>query len=156
MDFHAKVAQMKEEIINSTQEILKLKSVKDSPQEGMPFGKGINECLEYSLALSEHLGFSTKNFDGYAGHAEFGEGEEVVGILVHLDVVPEGSNWTYPPYGGEIHEGKIYGRGTIDDKGPAIACLYAMKSVKESGLPLNKKIRIIFGTYEESGWEDNI
>ncbi len=154
MDFHAKIGQMKKEIINSTQEILKFKSVKDSPRKGMPFGKGINECLEYSLTLSEQLGFTTKNFDGYAGHAEFGEGEEVVGILVHLDVVPEGSNWTYPPYGGEIHDDKIYGRGAIDDKGPAIACLYAMKAVKESGFPLNKKIRIIFGTDEESGWED--
>ena len=154
MSFHEKVEQMKDEIINSTQEILRIRSVKDDPKEGMPFGEGINQCLEHALSLSEKLGFQTKNFDGYAGHAEFGEGEEVVGILVHLDVVPEGDNWTYPPYGGEIHQGKIYARGTIDDKGPAMACLYAMKAVKDSNLALNKKIRIIFGTDEESGWAD--
>jgi len=154
MNFHNKVLQMREEIIKSTQEIVRIKSVEDAPKEGMPFGEGVHSCLEYALALSEKLGFTTKNFNGYAGHAEFGEGEEVVGILVHLDVVPEGDNWTYPPYGGEIHDGKIYARGTIDDKGPAIAGLYAMKAVKDSGMPLNKKIRIIFGTDEESGWDD--
>ncbi len=98
------------------------------------------------------MGFKTKNLDGYAGHAELGEGDETVGILVHLDVVPEGDGWTYPPYGGEIHDDKIYGRGTIDDKGPAIACIYAMKALKESDVKLNRKIRIIFGTNEETGW----
>ncbi|HSH35443.1 dipeptidase PepV, partial [Schnuerera sp.] len=81
-----------------------------------------------------------------------GDGDETVGILVHLDVVPEGDGWTYPPYEGEIHDDKIYGRGTTDDKGPAIACLYAMKALKESDVELNKKIRIIFGTNEETGW----
>lgn len=153
MNFNTKINEMKEEIIKSTQKILTFKSVKDAPKEGMPFGEGVNQCLEYTLDLAKDLGFVTKNFDGYAGHAEFGNGDETVGILVHLDVVPEGENWTYPPYGGEIHDDNIYGRGTIDDKGPAVACLYAMKALKDSGLPLKKKIRMIFGTDEESGWQ---
>lgn len=152
MNFDERIESMKKDIIKSTKEIVKIRSVKDEPQEGMPFGKGINECLEYALKLAEDFGFKTKNFDGYAGHAEFGEGDEVVGILVHLDVVPEGEGWTYPPYNGEIHDNKIYGRGTIDDKGPAIATMYAMKAIKDSGAKINKKIRIIFGTDEESGW----
>ncbi|SHK04721.1 dipeptidase PepV [Paramaledivibacter caminithermalis] len=153
MNLEQKIEEMRDEIIKSTQEIIKLKSVKDAPKEGMPFGKDIHQCFMHALDLSQKLGFKTKNIDNYGGHAEFGDGEEVVGILVHLDVVPEGDNWTYPPYAGEIHDGKIFGRGTIDDKGPAIAGLYAMKAIKESGAKLSKKIRIIFGLDEESGWE---
>lgn len=153
MDFSKMVDALQDDIIKSTQEIIRIKSVKDSPKENMPFGEGIDDCLKYALELSKDLGFDTKNIDNYAGHADLGSGDEVVGILVHLDVVPEGDNWSYPPYGGEIHDGKIYGRGTIDDKGPAIATLYAMKAIKDTNIKLSKKIRIIFGTDEESGWQ---
>lgn len=140
------------DIIESLQEIIKIKSVEEAAKPGMPFGEGPYRALEYALDLSEKMGFKTRNLDGYAGYAEYGHGEETVGVLVHLDVVPEGKGWTYPPYGGEIHDGKIYGRGTTDDKGPAIAVLYAVKALKEANLPLNRKIRIIFGTNEETGW----
>lgn len=154
MELLVKVDAMRDQIIRSTQELVQIKSVEEAALPGMPFGKGINDSLEYVLKLAQELGFKTKNVDGYAGHAEMGQGDEIVAILVHLDVVPEGSNWTYPPYGAEIHDGKIYGRGVIDDKGPAIAALYAMKAVADSGLPMNKRVRIIFGTDEESGWKD--
>jgi len=153
VNLEQRIDEMQDEIIKSTREIISKKSVKSSPEPDMPFGKDIHECFTYTMDLCEGFGFKTKNVDNYAGHAEFGDGEEVVGVLVHLDVVPEGDNWTYPPYGGEVHDGKIYGRGTIDDKGPAIAALYAMKAIKESGVKVNKKIRIIFGLDEESGWE---
>lgn len=153
VNLEQRIDEMRDEIIRSTQEIISKKSVKSSPDGDMPFGKDIHECFTYAMDLCEGFGFKTKNVDNYAGHAEFGDGEETVGVLVHLDVVPEGDNWTYPPYGGEIHDDKIYGRGTIDDKGPAIAVLYAMKAVKDSGVKLSKKIRIIFGLDEESEWE---
>lgn len=153
MNLKQRIDEMRDEIIKSTKEIISKKSVKHSPVANMPFGEDIHKCFTYTLDLCKALGFETKNIDNYAGHAEFGSGEEVVGVLVHLDVVPEGDNWTYPPYGGEIHDGKIYGRGTIDDKGPAIAALYAMKAIKDSGVKLNKKIRIILGLDEESNWE---
>lgn len=139
-------------IIKSTQEIIRIKSVEAEAKPNMPFGEGPYKALEKALELSKEMGFDTKNLEGYAGYAEFGEGDETVGVLVHLDVVPEGEGWTYPPYAGEIHDGKIFGRGTTDDKGPAIATLYAMKALKDSGVPLNRKIRIIFGTNEETGW----
>lgn len=142
----------KEEIVKSTQEIIRIKSVEEEAKPNMPFGEGPYKALEYALKISKEMGFETKNLEGYAGYAEFGEGNETVGVLVHLDVVPEGEGWTYPPYSGEIHDDKIFGRGTADDKGPAIATLYAMKALKESGLTLNRKIRIIFGTNEETGW----
>lgn len=147
-----KVETYEDDIIKSTQDIIKIKSVEDVQKPNMPFGEGPYRALEFALKLADDMGLHTKNLEGYAGYAEIGEGEETVGVLVHLDVVPEGEGWIYPPYGGEIHDGKIYGRGTVDDKGPAIASMYAMKAIKESGIKLNKKIRIIFGTNEETNW----
>ncbi len=143
MNLDQRIDAMRDEIIKSTQDIIKIKSVEAEPKGDMPFGEGVQKSLECALELSEKLGFSTKNVDNYAGHADFGDGEEVLGILVHVDVVPEGDNWDYPPYGAEIHNNRIYGRGAIDDKGPAIAALYAMKAVMDSGEPLNKKVRMI-------------
>jgi len=152
MEIKKLVEKYKDDIIKTTQEIVSIKSVEEEGEPNMPFGEGPYKALEYALNLSEKMGFETKNLEGYAGHADLGEGDEVVGILAHLDVVPEGDGWTYPPYSGEIHDGKIYGRGTMDDKGPAVACMYAMKILKDLEVPLNKKIRLIFGTNEETNW----
>ena len=148
-----KVENYKDDIVSSLQEIIKIKSVEAKPKEGMPFGEGVDRSLRKFLEIADGLGLKTKNVDGYAGHVEIGEGDEIFGILCHLDVVPEGTNWTYPPYAAEIHDDKMYGRGTIDDKGPAIASLYALKAIEESDIKLNKRVRLILGTDEESGWE---
>lgn len=152
MEFIKLIESYEKDIVKSTQEIIRIKSVEEEAKPKMPFGEGPAKALEYALNLAEDMGFKTKNLDNYAAHADLGDGEEIVGVLVHLDVVPEGDGWIYPPYAAEIHDGKIYGRGTNDDKGPAIACMYAMKALKESGIPLSRKIRIIFGTNEETGW----
>ncbi len=151
-DLNNRIEEMRDNIIATTQELVRIKSVQDTPKEGKPFGEGVNKALEATLEIAKNMGFETGNIDGYAGYAEMGQGDEMLGILCHLDVVPEGSNWSYPPYAAEIHDDKIYGRGTIDDKGPAVAALYAMKAVKDSDITLNKRVRIIFGTNEESGW----
>lgn len=142
------------QMIQTVKQLIRIPSVKAEGTEGMPFGKGVADCLEYALKLCESFGFRTKNCNGYAGYAEAGEGDEMLGILTHLDVVPAGNDWTYPPFGGEIHDGKLYGRGAIDDKGPAVAAIYALKSVLDSGAALKKRVRLIFGTDEESDWED--
>ncbi len=141
------------QIINTLQEIVRIRSVEGEAKANMPFGEGVNEALEYALNLGEKMGFTTKNIDHYAGYIEFGDGSETIGILVHLDVVPEGNGWTYPPFAAEIHEGKIIGRGVMDNKCSFVTCLYAMKAIKESGLPLRRKIRMILGTNEETRWE---
>ncbi|MCY6371611.1 dipeptidase PepV [Clostridium ganghwense] len=151
MELNRKIDEMREEIIKSTQEIIKIKSVEEQPKEGMPFGEGPYNALKYALDLCEKLGFKTVNLDNYVGYAEYGEGEEYVAILGHLDVVPEGDGWIHPPYAAEIHDGKMYGRGTMDDKGPMISVLYGLKAMKDLGIKLSKKVRIIFGTNEESG-----
>ncbi|MGM0420048.1 MAG: dipeptidase PepV [Bacillota bacterium] len=145
-------ADYKEEIIASLQEILQFNSIQADAREGQPFGEEVDKCLNRTLKIAEELGFKTGNIDGYAGYAEIGEGEEMLGILCHLDIVPAGDDWSYPPFAGKIDDNKIYGRGTLDNKGPAIASLYAMKVIKDLSVKLNKRVRLIFGTNEESGW----
>jgi succinyl-diaminopimelate desuccinylase len=151
MRFDKKIESMRSEIIKTTQELVRIKSVESAPQPGAPFGAEIRKCLDSTLEICKDLGFRTENFDGFAGHAEFGEGDEIVGILVHVDVVPEGSGWSYAPYGGEVSDGKLYGRGSSDDKGPAAAVIYGLKAVMDSGVKFNRRVRIILGCDEESG-----
>lgn len=148
------VEKRKEELIKDAQELLKIKSVLDeeNASEEAPLGEGVKQALEFLLDLGEKDGFTPKNVGNLAGHLEFGQGDEILGILCHVDVVPEGDGWTSDPYGAEIRDGKIFARGAIDDKGPTMAAYYAMKIVKELGLPLNKRVRMIIGTDEESNW----
>lgn len=155
MNLDQQIDSMKEEIIAAIQACIQIKSVKDLEQARpkAPFGPGIQEALDWTLALGETFGFTVKNVDGYAGHIEMGSGD-LVGILGHLDVVPEGDGWSVPPYSAAISEGKILGRGALDDKGPTLTALFAMKAIKDAGIPLNKRVRLILGTDEESGWED--
>lgn len=131
------------------------------PAEGnYPFGKETADCLRFFLDLAKNMGFETRNYDDYVGEVVFGEGEEFA-ILAHLDVVPAGSGWKYPPFAavindevsdGGVHGEKIWGRGTMDDKGPAVATLYAMKALKDEGFLPKRKIKFIVGCNEECGW----
>lgn len=154
MDWMKEVLARKDELIKDTQRLLQIKSVLD--EEGAsanaPLGQGVKEALQFMLDLGEQDGFTSKNVGHVAGHLEFGEGEESLGILCHVDVVPEGDGWTSDPYGAEIRDGKIFARGAIDDKGPTMAAYYAMKIVKDLGLPLKRRVRMIIGTDEESNW----
>lgn len=152
MDFLSRIEKDQEEMVTVLKDLISIPSVKAEPVGNAPFGKEIARALEYVLAWGEKQGFSVKNLSGYAGHMEYGEGEETVGVLVHVDVVPAGDGWTYGPFSGTIAEGRIYGRGTVDDKGPAVAVMYALKALKEAQVRLKRKIRIIFGCDEESGW----
>lgn len=121
----------------------------------MPYGRHVFEALKYALDLCNDLGFRTKNCDNRIGWAEIGEGTELIGILVHLDVVPAGNDWDYPPYDLTIADGRMYGRGIVDDKGPAFCAIMAMKRLLDSGILLKKRVRIIFGCQEETGeWLD--
>lgn len=141
----------KEEIISVLQRTLRFRSIEGKPEPGAPYGREVADCLNDFLAAAEEMGFSSKNLDGHAGYIDVGQGDEMMGILGHLDVVPEGNGWTHPPFGGEIADGRIYGRGTLDDKGPMVASLFAVRAVQECGIPLNKRIRLILGCNEETG-----
>ena len=154
MDFKNIVYGNKETIIKTFQELLQIRSVLDEETSTpeMPFGKGINDALEYMLNLAKKDGFNVDRDGGYAGEISYGGEGKIVGVLCHLDVVPEGKNWTYHPYEARIVDGKIYARGTGDDKGPTIASYYALKFIKDAGIKLKNKVKIILGTDEETGW----
>lgn len=151
MSLQEKVLVYKDEVIKSIQGAVQIKSVMEEAKAGMPFGEGPAKALNYFVELGKNMGFEVINYDNYVATIEFGEGEEVLGILGHVDVVPEGEGWDYPPYSGALVDGRIYGRGTLDDKGPSTICLYAMKAIKDSGIKLNKRVRMILGSNEESG-----
>ena len=141
-----------EQTVKSISESIRFDSSLSRGTSAMPFGKGTADCLAHFLTLAQSLGFETHNYDNYAGEVVFGEGPEEFAILAHLDVVPAGSGWKKDPFGGEVSEGRIWGRGAMDDKGPAICVLYAMKALKDAGFVPRKKIKFIVGCNEENGW----
>lgn len=140
--------------IKDLQELVKIPSVSGiRPRPNAPLGEEVRRALDYTLKLARRLGFTeVRELDGFCGIVEFGQGEEILGIMAHLDVVPEGEGWSYPPYAAEIHDGRMYGRGTVDDKGAAVSALYAMAAVKNSGKPMKRRVRLILGCDEEVGW----
>lgn len=133
--------------------LISFKSVLGEAKENMPFGEECYKALNYFLSLAEKFGFSTVNYDNYAGEIIIGNGEEV-GIIGHLDVVPATNGWTYDPYALTEKDGKLIGRGVVDDKSSLLICLYALKELKDSGVKFNRKIRLIVGCNEETGWKD--
>ncbi|MBD5636902.1 MAG: M20 family metallopeptidase [Clostridia bacterium] len=142
-----------DEAVKAISESIKFDSSLSEAKPDMPFGKGAADCLAHFLSLAESLGFETHNYDNYVGEAIFGDGEEEFAILAHLDVVPAGGGWDKPPFGGIVENGRIWGRGAMDDKGPAIASLFALKKLKDEGFTPKKKIKLIVGLNEECGWK---
>lgn len=144
-----------EDMIKAIAGLIGIESVSVRGEGEKPFGEGPDRALEYMLALCGDLGFRTKKCGNMLGYAEIGEGDELIGILAHLDVVPAGSGWDFPPFELTRRDGKLYGRGITDDKGPAVASVFAMKDILDSGRAVNKRIRLILGLTEEKGdWDD--
>ncbi|MGU7978523.1 dipeptidase PepV [Streptococcus suis] len=156
VNFRAEFDKRKDEFLADLFDLLRINSERDDSQADAqhPFGPGPVRALDKFLEIAQRDGYPTKNVDNYAGHFEFGEGDEVLGIFGHLDVVPAGSGWNTDPYEPQIIDGKLFARGSSDDKGPTMACYYGLKIIKELGLPTSKKVRFIVGTDEESGWAD--
>lgn len=148
------IEENRQNIVDAVIRLVKIPSKKAEPAKNAPFGPECARALNEGLALAGELGFATTNLDNYIGWAEMGEGDTMLGVLSHLDVVPEGDGWTLPPYEGVVKDGRIYGRGTQDDKGPAVASMFALKAVLDAGCQLNKRVRLIFGSDEESGSGD--
>ncbi|WP_312468852.1 M20 family metallopeptidase [Neobacillus sp.] len=135
--------------------LVEIPSVINETEGDTPFGKNIDLALKMTLKICKQLGFSTYyDPEGYYGYAEIGAGDEMIGVLGHLDVVPAGSNeeWNTPPFLAMMKDGKMYGRGTQDDKGPTLAALFAVKALMNLGISFPKRIRFIFGTDEETLW----
>ena len=139
--------------IRDLQELIRIPSVsRGEPREGMPYGENVFNALRKAQQIARKLGFEKVwDVEARCGVVEYGEGDELVAVMAHLDVVPEGTGWQYPPYGAEIHDGAMYGRGTADDKGAAVSALYALYALKESGAKMKRRVRILLGCDEERG-----
>ena len=145
----------RQQLVEMISRLVRIRSVREEAQPGMPFGPGPAAALAEGLKLAEELGFAAKNYDNYVGAVDFNDQETQLHILCHLDVVGEGTGWTVTePYEPVEVDGMLYGRGTDDDKGPVAAVLLAMQAVKDLGVPLKKNVRLLMGTDEESGSED--
>lgn len=159
MEYKAKIeayfAAHAEELVEDVKKLVRIPSDKGAAQPGMPYGEGPARALEEALKMAEGYGFAVTNYDNYVGAADLGPAEPGLDILAHLDVVPVANNWTVcDPFDPIVRDGRIYGRGTGDDKGPAVAALYALRCVKELGVPLKKRVRWLVGTDEECGSSD--
>lgn len=152
MDLDDLIKKNEKNIIFDLQKLIQIPSVESKPSKDAPFGKEVKKALEVTLDIAKKLGLKNYSKDNYYGVCEIGKGSLLGAVLVHLDVVPEGDDWSYPPFKGEISNGKIYGRGVEDNKGPAIASLYALYIIKSLNIKLYGRIRIIFGTNEETDW----
>ena len=154
VNWEEKVLAGQDMLIDDLKQLVSIPSVLDeeAATEEAPFGPEPKRALAWMLEEGRKAGFTVKNVDNMAGHIEMGDGDELVGILCHVDVVPAGSGWTHGPFEGVVKDGKLFGRGAIDDKGPTIAAWHAMKMIKQSGVPLNKRVRLIIGADEESGF----
>lgn len=145
----------KQEMVEDIFTLCRINSEKMPYEEGMPYGHGAATALAEALSLAEKYGFSITNYDNYVGTADMNDKEKQLDILAHLDVVPAGEGWKETePFEPILKDGLLFGRGTADDKGPAVAALYAMRAVKELGIPLSKNVRLILGTDEECGSSD--
>ena len=150
------IEAQREPMLETLRGWIQIPSLKQDAQPNAPFGPALRQMLDITLKDCQSLGFEVRDYDGYAGDAKMGEGsdEDALAILAHVDVVPAGDGWTRDPFGAQLENGVLYGRGTSDDKGPLAAALYAMKAVKDACIPLKRKVTLIFGCDEESGMED--
>ena len=145
--------EMEGELVELLNRWIAVPSVKSEAAPGAPFGAEVRRMLDTAMKDIRDMGFTVRDFDGYACDAEMGTGDEAIAVLGHLDVVPAGDGWTMDPFGAQTEDGRMYGRGMSDDKGPAAAALYAMYAIRKSGLPLKREVRLIFGCDEESGMQ---
>lgn len=155
--YYEKMEENFSDFLNNLDRVISIPSYLQEDNSGYPFGESIQKVLEEMLTICKELGFRTFiDPEGYYGYAEIGEGEKLVGVLGHLDVVPPGdlSKWENDPFKPVIKDGKYYGRGSQDDKGPTLAVIYALKSLLDCGFELKYRVRFIFGTDEENLWRD--
>lgn len=155
IDWKAEVKKNKDDLLADLKSLIAIDSVRNDSlaDKEFPVGPGPAKALQHFLSVAERDGFVTENFDNWAGHIDYGDGDDSLGILAHVDVVPAGSGWDCDPFHALIKDNRLYGRGASDDKGPGIAAYYAMKIVRDLDLKLSKKVRFIIGTDEESDWQ---
>ena len=151
MEIRERIESLTDEMLDNLSRLVKYNSVEAPALPGKPFGETPAAVLKEALEIADSMGLETKNLDNYCGYAQIGEGKDIVALVAHLDIVPAGEGWDTDPFTMTRKGNTVYGRGVSDDKGGAIASLYTLKLIKESGIPLNKRIRVILGCNEETG-----
>lgn len=142
-------------LFDGLRRMVAIPSIRGKEEPDAPFGRGPKQALEEVLKISAELGFHTKNIDDKIGYAQYGEDRTdgaYYGIFGHVDVMPLGEGWNSPPLSLTLREGKLFGRGTLDNKGPILSNLYALYVLKENGVTFDRPVRIVFGTNEETGF----
>lgn len=144
------------ELVEAVCALVRVESVKGEKAPGAPYGPGPKAALDAALKLGKDMGFSVRSYEDRVGAIDLQDGlPRQLDILAHMDVVPAGDGWTVTePFKPFVCDGRIYGRGSADDKGPAMAALFAMRAVRELGVPLKRGVRLILGTDEENGAAD--
>ena len=153
-DIDAFIAEHEDRIFADIARLVAINSVEGKPAPGAPFGEGPAKALAEALKIARELGLETVNCEDKIGYARVGEGEDYLATITHLDVVPVGEGWTEDPFVMREREGYIIGRGVMDDKGPSVLCLYALKYLKDRGVPLRYPVRALLGVNEETGMAD--
>lgn len=153
MNYRKYLIGQKDNMLEELMRFVSINSVYDEKtvKKGAPFGAGVHDALEYVAKLGEKYGFAVDRCDGYCTELTIGEGDKTIGIFAHADVVPATGKWRDGPFSPYVDEGKIYGRGTSDDKGPFMAAFYAVLALQEAGLIKNYKVRFVVGGDEERG-----
>lgn len=152
MDYKKEVEKNKENLFNILRKLVSYNSIDKRGEDGTPFGVDNKNCLERALQIGSSFGLRFKNMDNYCGYLEIGEGEELIGIVCHLDIVPAGDGWNTDPFVLTEKNGFLYGRGTSDDKGAAAASIIALKIINDLNIDLNNtRVRLVLGCNEETG-----
>ncbi|WP_297635850.1 Sapep family Mn(2+)-dependent dipeptidase [uncultured Clostridium sp.] len=155
--FKERIKKEEKELLKSIEKVVEINSIEGKQGINAPFGEEPKRALEKALEIAKEMGFKVKNIDNVIGYAEYGQedsSDEYICALGHLDIVEAGENWDYDPFKLTMDNGRLYGRGVLDNKGPIMCCLHGMKIIKDMNLDINKKIRVIFGTNEETGFKD--
>ncbi|GFZ27339.1 dipeptidase PepV [Lactobacillus corticis] len=154
LDYKKLAEAKKEAILADLEKLIAIDSSEDlaGATEEYPVGQGPAKAMQTFLSFAKRDGFDTENFANYAGRVNYGQGQKRLGVIGHMDVVPAGDGWETDPFKMLIKDGKIYGRGSADDKGPALAAYYGMLLLKEAGFEPKKKIDFVLGTNEETDW----
>lgn len=154
IDWKKEAESRRDDLLADLKSMLRIESVRDESKKtkDAPLGPGPKAGLDQFLSIADRDGFKTTNIDGMAGEISFGDGDETLGILAHVDVMPAGNGWNTDPFDPVIKDGRLYARGASDDKGPSMAAYYGLKIIKDLGLSVSKKVAFILGTDEESSW----
>ncbi|MEJ1308286.1 dipeptidase PepV [Latilactobacillus sakei] len=154
LNWQQEAAKYKDQMLTDLTSLLKINSARDveHKEDDAPLGPGPRDALLQMLAIADRDGFTTKNIENVAGRIEFGSGDEIFGILGHVDVVP------LVTVGKQILLNQLSKTARFMPvvlqmtKAHQLRAYYALKLLKDNDIKLNKKVHFIFGTDEESEW----